>query len=365
MLGLDYNEDSKDLKFHMTLNNNKLVSVFLVGLLLVSAFGVVQADSVQKKNNKMHPQKSVFEVEQMTIHNWSFIVGPDDTPDRTVYVDPVSISDKTFHLNSKNWMDAGGMANLAATPAKKQAMTQAKDDVQRKKGETVRICIKRIEINNVKIVAKLPEKMPKDMQSMSSDEGSTMSDASQLPSYQITIHRMDIKKWSFIVGTDDTPDDTITLGNVTLEDRTIPLGPSAMKDKRSMAMMQSVDEQVKSGMMKQGAKKGSTYRIIIQNIHLHDVKLVAGNSDEMNDSDGNQSTTETTQTTTQKTTTTEEGMTTTTDQGMTTTTAGSSEDSGSGSDDTNSSDSSGQPGFGIIVSVIACLAAAFLATRKQ
>lgn len=340
----------------MKSNNTKLVSVFLVGLLLVSAFGVVQADDGHKegKDGKMHPSKAVFEVEQMAIHNWSFYVGPDDTPDRTVYVDPVSISDKTFQVNAKALMNGGGMGNLAAMPAKKQAKELAKDNIQRKKGETVRICIKRIEINNVKVVAKLPEKMPKDMQSLSSSQQSTMSEAPQLPSYQITIHRMNIKRWSFIVGSDDTPDKTITLGDVSLEDQTIPIGQSAMKDKRSMAAMQSLNQQVKNGMMKKGAKMGSTYRIVIQNIHLHDIKFVAGNSDGMDDSDGTKSTT---QTTTQKTTTTE--------QGMTTTTADSSEDSGPGGDDSDSSNSSGQPGFGIVTAVIACLGAALLASRKE
>lgn len=341
------------------MNKSKILSIFLVGILITSAFGVVQADNGKDKgkDGNKHAQKVVFEVEEMTIHNWSFYVGPDDTPDRTVYVDPVSIKDKTFKLDAKKMMKGGGMSEMAAMPAKEQAMAQAKKGIDRKKGETIRICIKSIEVKNVKVVAKLPKMTPGMMQKMSSDQQSSMSDAPQLPSYKITIHRMDIDRWSFVVGAGE-PKKTITLGDLTLEDKTIPLGGSSMDDQQSSPAMQSVQKQVQDGMMKKGAKMGSTYRIVVQNIHLKDVTLAAGDSGEMDDSEDTQTTT-----TEEEMTTTEDDKTTTTEEEMTTTEE-ASDGSGSGNDEDQTSNDGGQPGFGIGIAVIACLAAALLATRN-
>ncbi|MFH5801181.1 PGF-CTERM sorting domain-containing protein [Haladaptatus sp. CMAA 1911] len=340
------------------MNKSKILSIFLVGILITSAFGVVQADNGKDKGKDgKHAQKAVFEVEKMTIHNWSFYVGPDDSPDRTVYVDPVSIKDKTFKLNAKKMMKGGGMSEMAAMPAKKKAMAQAKEGIDRKKGETIRICIKSIEVENVKVVAKLPKMTPKMMQKMSSDQQSSMSDAPQLPSYKITIHRMNIDRWSFVVGAGE-PKKTITLGDVSLEDKTIPLGGSSMDEQQSSPAMQSVQKQIQDGMMKKGAKMGSTYRIVIQNVHLKDVTLAAGGSDEMDDSEDTQTTT-----TDEEMTTTEDEKKTTTEEEMTTT-EDSSNEGGSGSDGEETTNSSGQPGFGIGIAVIACLAAALLATRN-
>ncbi|WP_227379087.1 PGF-CTERM sorting domain-containing protein [Haladaptatus halobius] len=338
------------------MNKNKIVSIFLIGILLISSVGVVQADGAKDKDKdkdkeKKHPQKVVFKVEQMTIHNWSFVVGPDETPDRTVFVGPHSIKDKTFHLNANKLMKADSASEVAAVPAKKKAMAKAKKEVKRKKGETVRICFRNIRIQNVKVIVKLPEKMPNDMSKKklvsSSEWQSLTSGDKQLPSYHITVERLSIEKWSFVVGPDETPDETITLGDVTLKDRTFSVDSSSMEDKQSMAAVKSVRDQVKEKMAKKGVKKDKTYRVIIQNIEIRNVKLVFGDSGE-GDTPGETTTTTTT------TTTEEDTSTTTTD----------SSDDGSGGDETTT-ESNGQPGFGVATAVVALLGAALLARRRQ
>ncbi|WP_227357564.1 PGF-CTERM sorting domain-containing protein [Haladaptatus salinisoli] len=330
------------------------MSIFLVGILLVSAFGVVQADGAKDKDKgkdkeKKHPQKVVFKVEQLTIHNWSIVVGPDEKPDRTVFVGPVSIKDKTYRVNAKKLAKADSLSEVASVPAKQKAVAKAKKSVKRKKGETVRICFKNIRIQNVKVIAQLPNKMPDDVsreELISSAEWQSLtSEDSQLPSFHITIERLSIEKWSFVVGPDETPDETITLGDVTLKDRTFSVGSSTKEDKQSMAAVKSVRDQVKEKMAKKGVKKGKTYRVIIQNIEIRNVKLVFGDSGEGEDPG------ETTTTTT--TTTTAEEDTTTTD----------SSDGGSGGDETTT-ESNGQPGFGVATAVVALLGAALLARRR-
>jgi hypothetical protein len=105
--------------------------------------------------------------------------------------------------------------------------------------------------------------------------------------------------------------------------------------KRTVVRCDAIHPQkIKAGMMKKGVKRGSTYRVIIQNIHLNDVTLGAGDSNEMDDSEASQSETQTT-TMDETSTTTEEEMTT----------EEAAENSGAGNNEQKSSNSSGQPGF--------------------
>ncbi|WP_266081685.1 PGF-CTERM sorting domain-containing protein [Haladaptatus caseinilyticus] len=342
------------------MSKRKIVSIFLVGILVISAIGIGQASMPTKaedKNKNPQPQKMTLQVEEVTVHNWSFTVGPDDSVDRTVYVDPISIKNKKYKVDLKKLAKADDMSGLATMPAKKQAQAQAKQNVNIKEGETVRICIKKIHIENVDVMVKLPKQMPNSKKMSNAQMASMDSDK---PGYMVTINKLSINKWSFIVGPKKKPDETITIGDVTVKDRVIHVGSSDSNDEKSAAAMESIRKQIKGKMAEKGVKKGKTYRVIIQNINIENVTFVFGNPENIDVPEDGTTTTE--ETTTEEDTS-EEDMTTT-EEGDTTTTTTSSEGS-NGDDGSETTNNGGQPGFGVGIALLALLGVGFLAVRRE
>lgn len=341
------------------------MSIFLVGILLISAIGVGQAslptnvENKEKKDKHPQPQKINLQVEQVTVHNWSFTVGPDDSVDRTVFVDPVTIKDKKFKVDLKKLGKSGDMSDLATMPAKKQAEAYAKKNVDTKEGETVRICIRKIHIENVNVMVKLPKQMPNSMQTSETQMSSMDSDK---PGYMVTINKLSIDKWSFVVGPKKKADETIKLGEISVKDRVIHVD-SSNPDEESAAVMDSIEKQVKQKMAEKGAKKGQTYRVIVQNVNIENVTFVFGNPENIDvPEDPEETTTE------EDTTTSEEGDTTTTSEEgdmTTTTTSSSGSDGDNGDDGSETTNEEGMPGFGIGVALLALLGVGFLAARRE
>lgn len=352
------------------MSKSKIVSIFLVGILLISAIGVGQASmpsKVEDKNEKdknPQPQKINLQVEQVTVHNWSFTVGPDDSVDRTVYVDPVTIKDEKYKVDLKKLAKADDMSDLSTMPAKKQAEAYAKENVDIKEGETVRICIKKIHIENVNVMVKLPKQTPNSMQM---SEGQMTSMDSDKPGYMVTINKMSIDKWSFVVGPKKKADKTIKLGDISVKDRVIHVDPSN-PDEESAAVMDSIEKQVKQKMAEKGAKKGQTYRVIVQNVNVENVTFVFGNPENIDVPEDPEETT--TEETTTEEDTSEEDTTTSEEGDMTETTTSSSGSDGDdgdngddGSDETTNEE--GMPGFGVGIALLALLGVGFLAARRE
>ncbi|GAA0240910.1 hypothetical protein GCM10009000_065680 [Halobacterium noricense] len=308
-------------------------------------------DKDKKDKKDKLPQKINLQVEKVTVHNWSFTVGPDDSVDRTVFVDPVTIKDKKYKVDLKKLGKSDDMSDLATSPAKKQAEAYAKKNVDIKEGETVRICIKKIHIENVNVMVKLPKQTPNSLQMSEAQVPSMDSDK---PGYMVTINKLSIDKWSFVVGPKKKADKTITLGDISVKDRVIHVDPSNPDNKETRAVKESIEKKVKEKMAKKGAKKGQTYRVIIQNVNVENVTFVFGNPENIDVPKDPGTTTE------EDTTTSEEGDTTTT----TTSSSGSDGDNGDDGSETTTNEE-GMPGFGFGVALLALLGVGFLAVRRD
>jgi PGF-CTERM protein len=301
-------------------------------------------------------------------------------------------------------------------PAKQDAQAQAKQQAARQKGETVRIQIKNVQIRDVAVIVQLPDDMSKMQelaqqmnQSQQNQTATSMDDSSMAgqagaqaqPNYRLTIEEMHIDKWAFIVGTDRTPDKTMTFGDFSMKDRVIRPGQMAAGNQQSMDSSNQQSMSSSSMMAGMGSSSGmssmdaSTYCILIKDVHIENVTFLFGNaempdtpeeSEPPKDDDSTETTTDcncedgsgeggmdTTSTAAEESS---DATTTTEDSSSETTTTADSSESGdsessteeSSSGDTDSSDesttnSNGQPGFGVAVSLIAILSAAFLARR--
>ncbi|WP_433630362.1 PGF-CTERM sorting domain-containing protein [Halomicrococcus sp. NG-SE-24] len=358
----------------------KFLSILLAGMLCVSAFGVVQAGDTanvsEKKEKPTPPDEFIIEAKEVTMENWSFVIGPDQEVDRTVTIEETTIKNKEFTISLKKLAQKPSMMETAMMPAKKQAQKQAKKQIKRKKGETVRIRIKSVKIRNVAIVVDLPDKMSKMKQlakKMQKSHKKHMASDKKGPkaNYRLKIEEMHIDKWSFVVGTDRTPEKTLTFGDFTMKDRVIRPAQLVAGDQQSK-MLEKM-----GGNSDMPNKNVGTYCVLIQNVHIENVTILFGNA-KMPDTPDESEPTEDGKTTdcncedggenghSDTTTTADDGSET---GDSTTTTDESTEDDGNGSDESTTTEtttsSSGQPGFGVAVSLIAILSAAFLAYRRE
>lgn len=386
------------------MNKRKILSILLVSMLCASTFGVVQAvgtdNTPVEKETTSPPDQFVLEIDKMTIENWSFVVGPDEKVDRTVIISDISVKNKEYTVPLDEIAQNESMMQSAMAPAEQQAQAQAKQQTSIKEGETVRIRIKDIHIQDVSIIVDLPDDMSTMNQmakaisqsqanQMANSSSNTETSSQSQPSYRFKIEQMHIDKWAFVVGTDSTPDKKITIGDFTLKDRVINTNKLAQSDQQSMDS-RNIMAGLGSNSTSMASSDFGTYCVIIQNIHIENVTFLFGgagtpdnpgesqpddgttttdcSSGEDTDGDGTKDGCKGTSDMTTTTETTTSDTTTATDSPMSETTTDSSDsagDSGSSGTSTTTENSAGSPGFGVGVALIALIATALLAARRS
>ena len=114
-------------------------------------------------------QQFIFKVEQMNIDRWSFVVGDEETPDRTETVSDITVQDRRVEINLTELLQNQSQmpADQITTQDPEQVQEQVEDnlsgDIQ-----TVRFVIENVNIENVTFVITAPENMelpeaPQDM----------------------------------------------------------------------------------------------------------------------------------------------------------------------------------------------------------
>ncbi|UPW01475.1 hypothetical protein M0R88_05060 [Halorussus gelatinilyticus] len=105
-------------------------------------------------------QRFVFKIEQMQIDRWSFVVGDEETPDRTQRVGNLTISDRRVTINLSKLLRQGAMAQQQAGPMTTVSPEQAEEIIEEnlsKDLQTVRYVITDVSIENVTFVVTAPE----------------------------------------------------------------------------------------------------------------------------------------------------------------------------------------------------------------
>jgi hypothetical protein len=105
-------------------------------------------------------QQLVFKVEQMNIDRWSFVVGDDETPDRTERVGNIDISDRRVTINLSELLRQGSMAQQQAGQMTTVSPEQAEEIIEENLSQdiqTVRYVVENVNVENVTFVVTAPE----------------------------------------------------------------------------------------------------------------------------------------------------------------------------------------------------------------
>ncbi|WP_137284335.1 DUF7282 domain-containing protein [Halorussus salinisoli] len=104
-------------------------------------------------------QQFVFKIEQMQIDEWSFVVGDEETPDRTETISNINVQDRRVEINltevlrqSAAQQDLGQMTTVSPEEAEEQLEENLSKDIQ-----TVRFVIRNVNVENVTLVVTAPE----------------------------------------------------------------------------------------------------------------------------------------------------------------------------------------------------------------
>ncbi|WP_135853532.1 DUF7282 domain-containing protein [Halorussus salinus] len=105
-------------------------------------------------------QQFVFKIEQMNIDRWSFVVGDEETPDRTERVGNLTISDRRVTINLSELLRQGSMAQQEAGQVTTVSPEQAEEMIEENLSQdiqTVRYIIENVNVENVTFVVTAPE----------------------------------------------------------------------------------------------------------------------------------------------------------------------------------------------------------------
>jgi len=104
-------------------------------------------------------QQLVFKIEQMQIDEWSFVIGDEETADRTETISDVNVQDERVEVNLTELLQEqqsaqGQMTTVSPEEAQEQLEENLSQDL-----ETVRIVIQNVNVENVTLVITAPEGM--------------------------------------------------------------------------------------------------------------------------------------------------------------------------------------------------------------
>jgi len=105
-------------------------------------------------------QQFVFKVEQMNIDRWSFVVGDEETPDRTETVSDITVTDRRVEINLTELLQQQAAMVEQQQPITTQDPEEVQEQLQENLSqdlETVRFVIEDVTVENVTFVVTAPE----------------------------------------------------------------------------------------------------------------------------------------------------------------------------------------------------------------
>ncbi|UPV75441.1 hypothetical protein M0R89_05075 [Halorussus limi] len=105
-------------------------------------------------------EQFVFKIEQMNIDRWSFVIGDEETPDRTQTISNVTITDRRVTINLTKVLQQSAAAQQQAGPITTVSPEKAEQMIEENLSQdlqTVRYVISDVTIENVTFVVTAPE----------------------------------------------------------------------------------------------------------------------------------------------------------------------------------------------------------------
>jgi len=119
---------------------------------------VVETTTEQEEVEPAEEQQLIFKIEQMQIEEWSFVVGDEETPDRTETISNVDVQDERVEINLTELLQQQAAQGQMTTVDPEEAQEQLEENLSQDI-ETVRIVIQNVNVENVTLVITAPEGM--------------------------------------------------------------------------------------------------------------------------------------------------------------------------------------------------------------
>ncbi|WP_435176929.1 DUF7282 domain-containing protein [Halorussus sp. AFM4] len=121
---------------------------------------VVEQTTTQPAADADETQRLVFQIEQMNIERWSFVIGDEETPDRTQTVGNLTVQDRRVVINLTRILQQSAAAQQQAPPMTTQSPEQVEQMIEQnltQDFQTVRFVIQNVQVENVTFVVIAPE----------------------------------------------------------------------------------------------------------------------------------------------------------------------------------------------------------------